>query len=100
MSANFCILLVHARQYGRPWCLLLHKLLRELQSPFFKSKILFAKKLEQICLELQKEVVCRQKEQKITAKFMGTKTVQKQLQGGKKHKFKLSTGRIISRKVG
>ena len=37
------------------------------------------------------------KRTKITAKFIETKTVKKQLQGGKKQKFKLRTARIISR---
>ena len=68
---------------------LLHKLLRELESHFFKNYIVPAAKIigsdlfENAAPEIG-EFVSGRKKLKIFAKDVGTKTVRKQLRGGKK----------------
>ena len=69
--------------------MLLHKLLRELQFPFIKKYIVPAAKrigadLFEIAAPEIGEVVSGRKKLKTFARDVGTKTVQKQLEGGKK----------------
>ena len=83
---------------------LLHKLLGELQSPLLKKYIVPAAKrigadLFEIAAPEIGEVVSGRKKLKTFAKDVGTKTVRKQLGGGKKKsKRKTARTRSISRK--
>ena len=83
---------------------LLHKLLGELQSVFFKKYIVQAAKgiganLFEIAAPEIGEVVSGRRKLKTFAKDVGTKTVRKQLGGGKKKsKRRTARTRSISRK--
>ena len=100
-SANFPIFRGHARQRGRGFGALAQTHGRT-AIPFIKKYIVPAAKrigadLFEIAAPEIGEVVSGQKKLKTFAKDVGTKTVRKQLGGGKK-KSKRRTRRTISRK--
>ena len=100
-SANFSIFRGHARQRGRGFGALAQTL-RRTAIPFIKKYIVPAAKrigadLFEIAAPEIGEVVSGRKKLKTFAKDVGTKTVRKQLGGGKK-KSKRRTRRTISRK--
>ena len=100
-SANFPIFRGHARQRGRGFGALAHTLGRT-AIPFIKKFIVPAAKrngadLFEVAAPEIGEIASGRKKLKTSAKDVGTKTVQKQLGGGKK-KSKRRTKRTISRK--